>query len=80
MWKEFCHTSENGTHIAHKYRMSDTQREDYNISGNNIINFLFSANKGSEPLEINKVASGGELSRLMLCFSYLISGVLPMIH
>ena len=49
------------------------QREDYNISGNNIINFLFSANKGSEPLEINKVASGGELSRLMLCFSYLIS-------
>ena len=33
MWKEFCHTSENGTHIAHKYRMSDTQREDYNICG-----------------------------------------------
>ena len=34
---------------------------------------MFSANKGSDPLEINKVASGGELSRLMLCFSYLIS-------
>ena len=49
------------------------QREDFNVSGKDIINFMFSANKGSEPLEINKVASGGELSRLMLCFSYLIS-------
>lgn len=49
------------------------QREDFNVSGKDIINFMFSANKGSDPLEINKVASGGELSRLMLCFSYLIS-------
>lgn len=49
------------------------QREDFNHSGNDIISFMFSANKGSEPQEINKVASGGELSRLMLCFSYLIS-------
>lgn len=49
------------------------QREDFNLSGNDIISFMFSANKGSEPQEINKVASGGELSRLMLCFSYLIS-------
>ena len=49
------------------------QREDFNLSGKDIINFMFSANKGSDPLEINKAASGGELSRLMLCFSYLIS-------
>ena len=30
------------------------------------MNFLFAANKGSDFRELNKVASGGELSRLML--------------
>lgn len=34
-------------------------------SGTDKINFLFSANKGSDFKELNKVASGGELSRLM---------------
>lgn len=31
------------------------------------VHFLFSANKGHELAEISKVASGGELSRLMFC-------------
>jgi DNA repair protein RecN (Recombination protein N) len=35
--------------------------------------FLFSANKGFKPQAINKVASGGELSRLMLCIQSLIA-------
>lgn len=35
-------------------------------SGMDKITFLFSANKGSSPQPLNKVASGGELSRLML--------------
>ena len=37
------------------------------------IQFLFSANKGQTPLPIQKVASGGELSRLMLSFKSLIA-------
>jgi DNA repair protein RecN (Recombination protein N) len=37
------------------------------------INFLFSANKGFAPQMISKVASGGELSRLMLCIKSLIA-------
>ncbi|MFM6954614.1 MAG: DNA repair protein RecN [Sphingobacteriaceae bacterium] len=37
------------------------------------IHFLFSANKGQEPMPMNKVASGGELSRLMLCIKSLIA-------
>lgn len=37
------------------------------------IRFLFSANKGGELKEISKSASGGELSRLMLCIKYLIA-------
>jgi len=41
--------------------------------GNNEIVFLFSANKGSVPKEISKVASGGEMSRLMLCLKSLLA-------
>jgi len=44
-----------------------------NINGIDKIEFLFSANKGSNFQQISKVASGGELSRLMLCIKSLIS-------
>lgn len=37
------------------------------------IDLLFAANKGSGFQPINKVASGGELSRLMLCIKSLVS-------
>ena len=50
-----------------------TELSSFTSLGKDKIQFLFSANKGNEPLEIHKVASGGELSRLMLCFSYLLS-------
>jgi len=45
------------------------------------VRFLFSANKGIPPDEISKVASGGELSRLMLALKSLISqrNLLPTI-
>jgi len=42
-------------------------------TGRNRIQFLFSANKGQEPAPMNKVASGGELSRLMLSIKSLMS-------
>ncbi len=43
-------------------------------SGGDRLNFLFSANKGIAPDDISRVASGGELSRLMLAIKSLISG------
>jgi DNA repair protein RecN (Recombination protein N) len=43
------------------------------LSGRDEINFLFTANKNGELMEISKVASGGELSRLMLSIKALIS-------
>lgn len=51
------------------------------LSGIDQISFLFSANPGSEPREIAKVASGGELSRLMLSIKSMISqrNLLPTI-
>lgn len=47
--------------------------ENFNASGIDKISFLFSANKGVTYKELNKVASGGELSRLMLSIKSLIA-------
>jgi DNA repair protein RecN (Recombination protein N) len=44
-----------------------------NENGADAIQFLFSANKGAALREIQKVASGGELSRLMLCIKSLLA-------
>jgi DNA repair protein RecN (Recombination protein N) len=52
------------------------QEMDINLlttTGANRIQFLFTANKGQVPMPMNKVASGGELSRLMLCVKSLIA-------
>ena len=55
------------------FNVEITELSCFTSLGKDRVQFLFSANKGNEPLEIHKVASGGELSRLMLCFSYLLS-------
>lgn len=44
-----------------------------NENGINDISFLFSANKGFKPQTLNKVASGGELSRLMLIIKMILA-------
>ena len=49
------------------------EKEHFDINGKNDIRILFSANKGSAPAEISKVASGGELSRLMLCLKKIMA-------
>jgi len=41
--------------------------------GINVINLLFSANKGVKPQPIKNVASGGEFSRLMLAIKYILA-------
>ncbi len=44
-----------------------------NVYGNDSIEFLFDANKSNRFEPIRKVASGGELSRLMLCIKSLVA-------
>lgn len=44
---------------------------DYGPQGNNSILLLFNANKGGQLRELSKVASGGEMSRLMLAIKAL---------
>ena len=42
-------------------------------SGKSEISFLFSANKGMTPIPVEKAASGGELSRVMLALQKMVS-------
>ncbi|MCB9173658.1 MAG: DNA repair protein RecN [Flavobacteriales bacterium] len=46
---------------------------DLTATGIDKIDFLFSANKGFKPEEVQKVASGGELSRLMLTIKSILA-------
>ncbi len=50
------------------------EKSNPNKNGIDNIKILFSANKGSKLNLIEDSASGGEISRLMFCFKYLISG------
>jgi DNA repair protein RecN (Recombination protein N) len=51
-----------------------TQTElSFNESGNTQISMIFCANKGQSPMPIEKVASGGEISRLNFCLRTLIA-------
>lgn len=56
-----------------QFKISISNLEQYNVNGLDKIEFLFSANKGQEFKEIGKTASGGELSRLMLCLKSLLA-------
>ena len=54
-------------------KIEQSDLNDLTALGKDNIVFLFSANKGSIVQELNKVASGGELSRLMLSIKSLIA-------
>ena len=49
-----------------------------NSSGIDRIEILFSANKGVSPQPLKKVASGGEFSRLMFSFKYILASKTSM--
>jgi DNA repair protein RecN (Recombination protein N) len=55
------------------FKFELTEQEEYTNFGNTSIRILFSANKGIPPVEIEKAASGGELSRVMLALQQYIS-------
>jgi DNA repair protein RecN (Recombination protein N) len=51
----------------------DSKATELNTSGGDVIEFLFDANKSGQFQPVRKVASGGELSRLMLCIKSLVA-------
>ena len=58
-------------HAVFQVTMETTQ--DFTASGTDHVRFLFSANKGMDVADIDRVASGGELSRLMLSIKSVVS-------
>jgi DNA repair protein RecN (Recombination protein N) len=60
-----------------KIQMQDLP-DGISITGKDKIQFLFSANKGIGFSDISKVASGGELSRLMLCLKAIVAKLIDL--
>ena len=56
------------------FQVSVERQEPFGSMGCDEIRFLFSANKGIAPDDLRRVASGGELSRLMLSIKSAVSG------
>ena len=55
------------------FKLKFEKLSDFSVSGLDEVSFMFSANKSQELQEIAKVASGGEMSRLMLAVKTLIT-------
>lgn len=56
-----------------RFAIEALRTDQFHAKGNTFVKFMFSANKGVAVAEIAKVASGGELSRLMLAVKSLVS-------
>jgi DNA repair protein RecN (Recombination protein N) len=56
-----------------RFSIELSHSEDYFTNGKDNLSFLFSANKGGNFGELKKVASGGELSRIMLSIKKILS-------
>ena len=56
-----------------RFRVELVKTENFDVNGYNQVRFLFSANKQLSLEEISRVASGGEISRLMLCIKSMVS-------
>lgn len=55
------------------FKIELNEKTELDTNGLNTLKFLFSANKGNDFKELHKVASGGELSRLMLCVKAMVA-------
>ncbi|MFA4866561.1 MAG: DNA repair protein RecN [Pedobacter sp.] len=56
-----------------KIKIEQSTAKELNKDGNDLISLLFSANSGQAPAPVGKVASGGELSRLMLAIKSIMA-------
>lgn len=56
-----------------EFRVEAAPTGHFTDAGSDNISFLFSANLGQAPAQVEKVASGGELSRIMLAVKYALA-------
>lgn len=61
-----------------RFNVEFSTRENPESDGLDQIRFLFSANKNAPLQPVEQTASGGEISRLMLCIKALISGIMAL--
>jgi len=57
-----------------RFRCEFTPKNHPDATGADHVQFLFSANKNRELQPVSQIASGGEISRLMLCIKAMIAG------
>ena len=70
--------SVNLPHAVLRVEQTIRPEEEFNADGIDVIQFLFSANKGVALRNIEKAASGGELSRLMLCIKAAVAKLVSL--
>lgn len=56
-----------------KFDVSIQPTDELHDNGSDSVTFLFSANAGIAPADMSKIASGGEMSRIMLCLKSIIT-------
>ena len=56
-----------------QFKIELTPSSEFRSTGTDVLSFQFSANKGSDFKALKKVASGGELSRIMLAIKTVLS-------
>jgi len=59
---------------AHRSDPADTATAGLTVAGADVVQFYLSANPGEEPKPLARIASGGELSRIMLALKALTAG------
>lgn len=57
-----------------RFEVQITPKQEPDADGMDEVNFMFSANKNADLQPVAQTASGGEISRLMLCIKALIAG------
>ena len=65
-------------HAMLRIALIEENENTFTADGMEKIQFLFSANKGGDFKELAKVASGGEMSRLMLCIKSIMARLTAM--
>ena len=61
-----------------RFRVDIAHKEEPDNDGIDDVSFLFSANKSGDLQPVSQTASGGEISRLMLCLKAMIAGFTAM--
>lgn len=64
-----------------RFEVAITPAASYGPEGHDVVQFLFNANRGAELHDISRIASGGEMSRLMLAVKSMLTSqtLLPTI-